>query len=251
MKNIRLRKLIIIISFLLIPITFIYISPVIIILDSAVGIISGSFILFCILFLSSMFTGRIFCSWLCPGGGLQECMMPAASKSVKNNKLLHIIRHIIWVVWFGFIIFTAVSNGGYKTVNPLSHSYMGISLHTEGGAVYPIYFLVLAIVVVLTLLVGRRSFCHTICHMANFMVLGRKLGRILRLPCVHLKADSDKCIRCNKCSRVCPMSLDVEGMVKRNSMEDSSCILCGDCTKECSKGIIKLAFCKPEHTNRK
>jgi polyferredoxin len=189
------------------PITFIYVSPVIIILDSAAGIISGSFILFLLLFLSSMLTGRLFCAWLCPVGGVQECVATAVNKGVRNSKPLHIVRHIIWVVWLGIIFFIVISAGGYRTILPFNHSYMGLSLHTEGGMAYPIYFIVLAIVIVLTLVFGRRSGCHGICHMANFMVFGKKLGQLFRLPRIYMKTDSPECISCKKCSQVCPMSL--------------------------------------------
>ena len=246
MKNIRLRKLVIITSFFLMPITFIYISPVVIILDSAVGIISGSFILFCILFISSMFTGRLFCAWLCPAGGAQECVSSAVNKPVKNSKPLHFIRHIIWVVWFGVILFVAISGGGYRAVNPLYHTYMGLSLHTEGGMAYPIYFVVLATIVILTIVIGRRSCCHGVCHMANFMIFGKKLGQLLSMPRVYIKMDSSKCVSCKKCTLACPMSLDVDAMVKQNISDNPYCILCGDCTKVCSKKIIRLAFGKPD-----
>ena len=246
MKKIHLRRLIIIISFLLMPITFIYVSPVIIILDSTAGIISGSFILFCFLFLSSMLTGRLFCAWLCPAGGVQECVMSAVNKNVKNTKSVHIVRHIIWVIWIGVILYAAVSAGGYRSIVPFNHSYMGLSLHTEGGMAYPIYFIVLAIVIILTLVFGRRSACHGMCHMANFMILGKKLGQLLRLPRVYMKIDSAECISCKKCTQVCPMSLDVEDMVKRHVLDNPYCILCGDCTKACIKRIIRLTFGKPD-----
>jgi len=228
------------------PITFIYISPVVIILDSAVGIISGSFILFCILFISSMFTGRLFCAWLCPAGGAQECVSSAANKPVKNSKPLHFIRHIIWVVWFGVILFVAISGGGYRAVDPLYHTYRGLSLHTEGGMAYPIYFVVLATIVILTIVLGRRSCCHGVCHMANFMIFGKKLGQLLSMPRVYIKMDSSKCVSCKKCTLACPMSLDVDAMVKQNISDNPYCILCGDCTKVCSKKIIRLAFGKPD-----
>ena len=246
MKKIRLRKLTIIISFLLMPITFIYISPVIIILDSAAGIVSGSLLLFSFLFLSAMFTGRLFCAWLCPAGGVQECLSSAANQPVKHSKPLHIIRHGIWITWLGVIFYVAVSGGGYRSVSPFNHSYMGLSLHTQGGMAYPIYFFVLALIVILTITLGRRSACHSFCHMANFMILGKKLGRLLHLPHVYLESDSTACTSCKQCTRACPMSLDVHEMVKQRITDDPYCILCGDCTHECPKGSIRLAFGSPD-----
>ena len=246
MKKIHIRRLVITISFLLMPITFAYLSPVIPIWGALSGVISGSVILFSVLFLSSMLIGRLFCAWLCPFGGASECVMYAVNKPVKNSKPLHIVRHVIWLAWLGSIIFVALSAGGYSTVDPFYHTYMGLSLHTEGGRGYAIYFVILALCVILTLVFGKRSGCHGICHIANFMIFGKKLGRLLRLPRVHMKMDSVECVSCDKCTLACPMSLDVEDMVKKQDTENPYCILCGDCTKECSKGVIQLAFGRPD-----
>jgi len=242
MKNSSLRKLIIIISFMLAPITFIYISPVIIVLDAVSGIISGSFILYCTLFITSLITGRLFCSRLCPIGGAQECLAAAVSKPVKNSKPLHIIRHIIWILWLGLVLFIIVTNGGYSAVKPLNHSFRGLSLHTEGGNAYMIYFIILAALVVCTIVFGKRAGCHMICPMANFMIIGRKLGRLLRLPGFYLKTDAGKCSGCKKCVTVCQMSLDIEEIVKKNMSEGSNCILCGDCVKACPKEAVQIGF---------
>ncbi len=70
MKRQRIRKAIILISFLLFPITLYYFSPVLIIQGAYEGVITGSFIVFSLLFLVSLSLGRGFCSWVCPAGGL-------------------------------------------------------------------------------------------------------------------------------------------------------------------------------------
>jgi polyferredoxin len=57
----KIRKAIILISFLLFPITINYFSPYIIIDGAAQGIITGSFITFGLLFIVSLFFGRAFC----------------------------------------------------------------------------------------------------------------------------------------------------------------------------------------------
>lgn len=80
-KRQRVRKAIIIISFLLFPITLYYFSPYIIIDGLAKGILSGSFIVFAILLIGSIFFGRIFCGWICPAGGLGEICT-----NVNNNR---------------------------------------------------------------------------------------------------------------------------------------------------------------------
>lgn len=83
MKRQQIRKLLLIISLLLFPITLYYFSPVLIINAGLNGIINGSFIVFAFLFLLSIPFGRLFCSYLCPAGGLQECVFAVNEKS--NN----------------------------------------------------------------------------------------------------------------------------------------------------------------------
>jgi hypothetical protein len=61
----RIRKGIILVTFLLLPAIFYYFSPYLIIMGASEGIISGSFIVFAVLFLSSLFLGRGFCGWFC------------------------------------------------------------------------------------------------------------------------------------------------------------------------------------------
>jgi polyferredoxin len=76
MKRQNIRKLLLLISLLIFPITFYYLSPAIIINGAVNGIITGSFISFILMTLLSIIFGRAFCSYLCPGrstsgGGLR------------------------------------------------------------------------------------------------------------------------------------------------------------------------------------
>jgi ferredoxin len=38
------------------------------------------------------------------------------------------------------------------------------------------------------------------------------------------------------------MSLNVNAMVKEDSMENAGCILCGMCIDDCPKGVISYSF---------
>ena len=57
----RIRKTLLIISFLLFPITIWYFSPYLIILAASEHIMDGSFIVFVAMFVLSMFFGRVWC----------------------------------------------------------------------------------------------------------------------------------------------------------------------------------------------
>ena len=104
---------------------------------------------------------------------------------------------------------------------------------------YFIYYAVLALVVGLALVGGRRSFCHYVCWMAPFMIIGTKIKQYLKYPSLQLAANKSKCVSCRQCTNKCPMSLEVEQMVKKESMKNSECILCGECISVCPKSVIR------------
>ncbi len=232
----KIRKSIILVSFLLFPITMFYLSPVIIIFGASKGIIVGSFILFSILFISSLFFGRFFCGWVCPGAGIQEAFFPVNDAPVKRSNW---IKYLIWAPWIIAIIVLFILNG-IHTVDPFFGIKYGISMAEPHN--YIIFYFFLALFVVLSLVVGKRSFCHHVCWMAPFMILGRKMRNLFKWPSLHLNANPVECKKCHLCTRHCPMSLEVEAMVLSGGMEHEECILCGSCVDNCGKGAIRYGF---------
>lgn len=94
----RIRKALVIIAFLSFPITMNYLSPYVILEASAGGIVNGSLIMFGLLFVLSLFLGRAWYGWLCPGGGIQEIFEPINRKSVKGYRI-DWIKWLIWIPW--------------------------------------------------------------------------------------------------------------------------------------------------------
>jgi ferredoxin-type protein NapH len=89
---------------------------------------------------------------------------------------------------------------------------------------------------------GRRGLCNYFCPMSVIFMVITKVKNIIRLPSLHLETQPDSCIHCKKCTTACPMSLDVEEMVKGNGMQDPECILCGSCVDNCPKKAIRFAW---------
>lgn len=241
------RKAIIFVAFLLFPIVLNYFSPYIIVDGAAQGIINGSLVAFGLMFLSSLFVGRLWCGWLCPAGGLQEACAMANDRPARGGKF-NLIKWGIWIPWMVGIILAAVLAGGYRTVNLLYLTESGISV--DEPIKYVTYYLVVGVVFLVSLTSGRRAFCHYGCWMAPFMIIGRKLRNAAHTPGLQLQADASRCSGCLRCTRSCPMSLDVHGMVQSASMENSECILCGHCIDTCQKAVIRYAFAAPRTVSR-
>ncbi|MBM3705698.1 MAG: 4Fe-4S binding protein [Actinobacteria bacterium] len=236
----KVRKGIILFTLLLFPAIFYYFSPYLIIMGVSEGVISGSFIVFVILFLSALFLGRGFCAWFCPIAGIQEVSFLVRDKKV-NNKY-NWIRYIIWVPWISIIIYMAVTAGGFRKADFLYQTTYGFSI-SDVYALF-IYLIVVVVTIILSFAVGRRALCHYVCWMSPFMIGGRKLRNLFKWPSLRLKAEKDKCIDCMTCTKNCPMSLDVNTMVKSGRVENSECILCGTCIDNCKKNVINYTFCK-------
>lgn len=239
MKRQKLRKALVICSFLLFPITMYYLSPYLIIMGASEGVIAGSFVVFGLMFLVSLFLGRAFCGWVCPAGGLQECCVLASDRRAKGG-WLNWIKYLIWVPWISIIAIAAVNAGGLKKIDFLYQTKYGISI-SEPKA-YIIFYAVILLIVIMAFTSGRRSFCHYVCWMAPFMIIGSKIKNKLGYPSLHLKGDKDKCIGCSSCTKKCPMSLEVMDMVQRSDMQNTECILCGECIDACPKKAIKYAI---------
>jgi len=236
----KIRIAIIVISLLLFPVTLNYFSPYVIVDGASHGIINGSFIIFAVMFFTSLFIGRAWCGWVCPMAGLQECCIPIRDKRARGGRF-DWIKWFIWVPWVGIILTLGLS-AGYDTVNVLYLTEKVVSV--DEAAKYVTYYFVIGIFLILALTVGKRAGCHYICWMAPFMIIGRKIRNIFKLPALHLTADSEKCISCMVCTQNCPMSLNVHDMVQKASMENAECILCGTCVDGCPKDVISYSFSK-------
>jgi len=242
MKNRQsIRKAVIIGMSFTFPITIAWMSPAMPILYAIFdGVVVGAVIIFLLQFISALFLGRAFCGFVCPGGGLGECLMRINEKKVTNNKLRG-IKYIIWALLIIATIASFILAGGISEIDFFAGLEDGWIFLSDPYR-YAIYFGVLLLALLFQLLLGKRSWCQCVCWIAPFMILGMKISDILKLPRLHLKANPGTCISCKKCLNKCSMSLDVMEMVKTANMKNSECILCGECIDICPKKSIAYAF---------
>src|SRR5208283_1534036 len=241
MKRQQTRRILTIAMLVLFPVIYYYFSPYLIIMGASQGIITGSLLVFAALFASSLFFGRAFCGWICPGGATQELCAKASKKGFKNGKK-NLIKYAIWAPWIAIIALLFFQTRGIKAVDPFYQTYYGISVSNIYSAV--MFTAIAGLIAVLALAAGKRAFCHTTCWMALFMIIGRKIRNAVNWPSLQLVSDKEKCVNCKVCNQKCPMSIAVESMVQQNSMENTECILCSSCVDNCPKQVIKYSFGK-------
>lgn len=247
MKRQRVRKLLITISFLLFPITLYYFSPALIINAGLNGVINGSSIVFTLMFLLSIPFGRLFCAYLCPAGGLQECTFAINDKKPKQG-WKNYIKYIIWCIWLIAVVFSYFLGGEIVTIDFLFETENGISVSSMQS--YIIYYGIVCLIFIPSVLFGKRVFCHYFCWMAPFMVLGTKIRRFSHLPGVHINcSEKNRCISCGKCNNVCLMGIDIVNELKSASIRNLECIQCGACIDNCPKTILSYGMIEREEND--
>lgn len=234
-----IRRALILCSFLLFPIIINFFSPYLIIDSASQGIVNGSMIVFGTMFLGSLFLGRLWCGWGCPMAGLGETCFAINDRPIRSHKLDR-VKWVLWVLWISGIAAAAWSAGGYRQVNVFYLMENYISIDRPAGFI--IYYFVIALFMTLALTLGRRGGCHTVCWMAPFMILGRKIRNQFAWPALRLEAEPSRCQNCKQCTAHCPMSLDVNSMVRQGRMENSECSLCGTCIDGCPAQVIRYTF---------
>ena len=239
MKRQNVRKIVQISSLLLFPIIMWYFSPYLIIDGALSHVINGSCIVFLLLLIVGTFGGRVFCGYICPMGGLQECAFLINDKPLKRSRK-YMSKYIIWAIWIvGIIMAHLVGKGNYK-IDFFYQTDHGISVSNIYN--YIIYYFVILLIFIPAIVGGKRFACHYFCWIAPFMIIGEKLGRVLHIPQIHIKAKKEACISCNKCSKSCPMSIDVKEQVESGKIIDSECIHCGACVDNCPKKVLSFTM---------
>jgi polyferredoxin len=129
---------------------------------------------------------------------------PIALRRTQLAKALKIVPYLtpeevnlLWVPWISIIVVMVILAGGFHVVNPLYLTETGISVSEPAG--YVLYFTIVGLFVILSFITGRRAFCHYVCWMAPFMVIGTKIKNFFKWPSLHLEATSAKYKQCRTC----------------------------------------------------
>ena len=197
--------------------------------------ITGFFILLGVLL------GRFICGFLCPFGWFQDLLHKIPGKKLSTAKLkpLRYLKYVILVV-FVILLPAFVTNslgmgdpffckyicpqGVLEGAIPLSLANSGI--RAALGHLFTFKFTVLALFIILSILF-YRPFCKWICPLGAIYSLFNKVSFL------KIQVDHEKCVGCQKCSRVCKMDVNVV-----DTPNHPECIRCGECMKACPTDAI-------------
>lgn len=235
----KVRRTILAVLFLALPITLNYYSPYLMISGTAERVATFSLVLWLAIFATSLLIGRSFCGWGCPFNGLQQLWESVGVRPLKRVRFLPAIKYALWTAWLGGLVAVAVIAGGWSTFRPLYMTEYGVSVTDPGNLIT--YFMLVGLTLA-PLALGRRGFCRYLCPFGVWGIVGERVGALLRIPRLRLEASPECCTACGSCSKVCPMQLPVTDMVKSGSMRATECFMCETCVDTCPNGVIRLGF---------
>lgn len=193
----------------------------------------------------SFFKGRYWCGNLCAHGSMFDSLLLPLSRNKKIPGFLK-SRITAWAffLWFSF-------NMG-RRVLAVSAIWGTASFLDKLGFIFVTSYLMVTVVGgTLSILINSRTWC-SFCPMGIMQTLSYRLGKLLhvsRKTDVKVTiSDKDKCIKCAKCSRVCPMQLTPHlEFSDKNQFDNEACIKCSTCVANCPVGLLSIK--KEEEAN--
>ncbi|MCR4921355.1 MAG: 4Fe-4S binding protein [Bacteroidaceae bacterium] len=206
--------------------------------------------------------GRIYCSFICPLGVMQDVIAWFRRKKNKYSySPAHELMRPIFVLlagvalaagfgWLAGLIFPYSAYGRivgtlvaplYKLANNV---LAGIAEHYESYAFYEVdvwlksvgaLVIALATWCIIAVLAwrGGRTWCNTVCP------VGTVLGMLSRHARLKVVIDANECRNCRKCERNCKAAcIDLEN----HEIDYSRCVVCGDCLEECKFGALAFGY---------
>ena len=191
--------------------------------------------------LAGVLLGRFICGFLCPFGWFQDLLHKIPGKKLSTAKLkpLRYLKYVILVV-FVILLPAFVTNslgmgdpffckyicpqGVLEGAIPLSLANSGI--RAALGHLFMFKFTILVLFIILSILF-YRPFCKWICPLGAIYSLFNKVSFL------KIQVDHEKCVGCQKCSRVCKMDVNVV-----DTPNHPECIRCGECMKACPTDAI-------------
>lgn len=180
--------------------------------------------------------GTYWCSWFCPFGNLNYFMGKLGAKIFPNAKLniptaidkpLRYVKYAMLALFIWAMVTHGV-NYFFGDHMEMYHATWLTSLYIASKKYW----------IILLPLFIPNFFCKYLCFQkAGYNIVNRLL------PITVISRDADKCIECEKCSKVCPMDLPVHELAK---ISGSDCLGCYNCVDEdvcpSKADAIKLRF---------
>lgn len=211
-----------------------------------------------IVFVIYSVLGRFFCGWVCPMDLLfslfeRKLSTPRSPRFTRPHHAGPVEKAIPGIMMLVYLALSvALGRPFFTTISPVAGlTKLGSMLV---GVLYNIPDATIGLVMAWSTITGvalianivaeyvfgvKRFWCRYVCPIGN--IYGYIMNRYspLRVKVTRV----EKCIGCNICSMVCPMSIDILKYVRDGrDVIDYRCFHCGRCVEACPHGVLRLGF---------
>lgn len=215
-----------------------------------------------VLVVLTLVFGRIYCSVICPLGVMQDVVSWLHGRRKRNRFTYSKEKKWLRYGMLGVFIISAVAGinaivsllAPYSSYGRIASSLFkpvyeagnnvlaSIAEHFNSYAFYSVDVwmkslptLIIAsvtfVAIVILALRGGRTYCNTICP------VGTILSFFARFSWFKVRIDESKCVNCGLCTKNCKASaIDF----KNHKIDYSRCVVCGDCLGKCHKGALSF-----------
>ncbi|MEF9986327.1 MAG: 4Fe-4S dicluster domain-containing protein [Bacteroidales bacterium] len=236
-------------------------------IPALISIFAGSFLAIIFLIILTLLFGRVYCSFLCPLGILQDIItrisiffikkahkgkLPKTGKGYKkpHNILRYSILCIVALLFFAGITYPLALLDPYSNFGKIATQIFGTTelwINNILSGIFPtvfyyqqyvklslytfIYAAFIFIIISIFSMLRGRLYCNTICPVGS--ILGLISGFSLFKPAIK----KDMCIRCTACAIKCKSNcINLE----TKEIDVTRCVACYDCMIACKRGGVEL-----------
>lgn len=197
--------------------------------------------------LMSFLIGKSFCSWFCPVGFLSEMLGNVGEKlfkrKIKMPKYLDYPLRSIKYLLLAFLVYTVffmMNEFALKVFLDSSYNIVAdIKMYYFFAKISRFSLIVIGILFLLSI-IFRNFWCRYLCP------YGALLGLVSLFSPNKIKRNTESCINCEACTKVCPSFIKVHKMKNVISDECTSCLSCIDACPVKSTLFVKPVLLKKE-----
>lgn len=179
----------------------------------------------------SLLLRRSFCSWICPVAAISEFTWKAGFRLLLRNLRLPTwidvafrgMKYLLLAFYVYFIAIAMSSDELFRFIQSDYHMIADVRLMNYFLHISP-FALGVSLVLVVLSVVLKNPFCRYLCP------YGALLGLLATLSPLRVTRNTERCVSCGVCSKVCPTYIDV---MHKTTVASPECIACWRCISHC------------------
>lgn len=216
-----------------------------------IAITTGAALWLLVWIIVTLIYGRIYCSTVCPLGTMMDGVSAIGRKIPRHNRMgarlpsgyrwhaphtalrFSVLMLVLVCLFCGWTLLPSLLDP-FSAYARVVNQFLTAPLRGIGPAV-PFVFATFATALTIVILVVAfslwrgRLLCNTICP------VGALLGLVGRKPVFHADINTDLCINCGECERVCKAECI---KLTDHAVDCSRCVVCFKCMSVCPNGAI-------------